>query len=132
MERAISWHIPFDEIKCVPRVGETMMLPPNSRPHEVLSAEHYFLQQGPPMTLHGEWPSGLSLREAHPSRNEGSKSVSQEPLRRNTELDSLGPVREGQDSLKERAIKYGGSLTREARWQGSRGGMSSNELCARR
>lgn len=49
------WHVPFEEIKCVPRVGETVMLPPDSRPHEVLSAEHYFLQQGPPMTLHGEW-----------------------------------------------------------------------------
>jgi len=49
-----QWHVPFEEINCVPRVGETVMLPPDSRPHQVLSAEHYFLQQGPPVTLHGE------------------------------------------------------------------------------
>jgi hypothetical protein len=42
------------------------MLPPDSRAHEVLSAEHYFLQQGPPMTLHGESPSGVLY--ARPTR----------------------------------------------------------------
>lgn len=61
-----QWHIPFDEIKCIPRVGETVMLPPDSRAHEILSAEHYFLQQGPPMTLHGESPSGVLY--ARPTR----------------------------------------------------------------
>jgi hypothetical protein len=60
------WHVPFDEVKCVPRVGEIVRLPPDLCPHEVLSAEHHFLQQGPPVTLHGEWSSDLLY--ARPSR----------------------------------------------------------------
>jgi len=72
-----QWHVPFEGLKCVPRVGETVVLPPDSHPHEVLSAEHYFLQQGPPMTLRGEWSSDFLY--ARPARVvlKVRKSVSQ-------------------------------------------------------
>lgn len=53
------WHVPLDEVRCIPRVGEIVMLPPDLSPHEVLSAEHHFLQQGPPVRPANEWSSDL-------------------------------------------------------------------------
>jgi hypothetical protein len=53
-EQGHHWHVLFEEVEYIPRVGEALMLPPDLRPHKVLSVEHYFFQEAPPVTLHGE------------------------------------------------------------------------------
>ena len=60
-----TWHVPFDALQGIPRVGETIRLADGTA-GKVAQVEYEFAPEGPPIELAREMPAGALY--AHPIR----------------------------------------------------------------
>jgi hypothetical protein len=54
-----TWHVPFDTLQAIPRVGETIRLDGGST-GKVAEVEYEFAAEGPPIALAREMPAAAS------------------------------------------------------------------------
>jgi hypothetical protein len=57
-----TWHVPFDTLQAIPRLGETIRIAGGST-GKVAEVEYEFAAEGPPMRLAREMPAAASYAD---------------------------------------------------------------------
>jgi hypothetical protein len=124
--RGRKWHVPFDEVGSVPRVGEEVLLPnpPGAyKRHSVVSVVYLFVQRAGPDSLKAEQPGSRQLVSCRSSARRNWRSLFS-PLQ--WERDSPAPGRPSSLASWRKSERWG-----SARRLGPRPGGSELPLLCR-